>query len=227
MANRIHPTAHVEGDVELGDGNVVGPFAVLIGPIALGDDNVIGPHACLGTPAAEIWRRREEAPGKRVVLGSRCVVREHAAVQKPIYGDETRLGDDVYVMHGVDVAHDAQLGDGAICAANAALAGVARLCERAYVAIGATVHQHTVIGHYAIVGASAAATRDVRPFTRHVPGRPPTLNAYAIERYGFEDDRDDIERYVAEGRPPRGERIGAMVAEYEELHAASGRGEYR
>lgn len=226
MGNLIHPTAHIEGDVQLGDGNVIGPYAVLLGPIVMGDDNAIGPHACVGTLAAEIWRRREEPVDKRVVLGNRCIVREHAAVQKPVYGDETRLGDDVYVMHGVDVAHDSRLDDGAVCAANAALAGVSRLCEGAYVAIGAAVHQLTVIGHYAIVGASAAATRNVRPFTRLVPGQPPSLNDYAIARYGFEEHRDDIERYVAERRAPRSQRIGAMVAEYEELHAASGRGEY-
>jgi UDP-N-acetylglucosamine acyltransferase len=226
MDNLIHPTAHVEGDVQLGHGNVIGPYAVLLGPIVMGDDNLIGPHACIGTLAAEIWRRREIPTDKRVEIGNRSIVREHAAVQKPIYGDATRLGDDVYVMHAVDVAHDSRLDDGAVCAANAALAGVSRLCEGAYVAIGATVHQLSVIGHYAIVGASAAATRNVRPFTRHVPGQPPTLNSYAIDRYGFSEDRDAIERYVYEGRTPEG-RIGAMVAEYEELHAKSGRDEYR
>jgi UDP-N-acetylglucosamine acyltransferase len=88
------------------------------------------------------------------------------------------------------------------------------------------VHQHSVVGHYAIVGASAAATRNVRPFTRLVPGQPVTVNTYAIERYGFEEHRDEIERYVRERRRPDSDRIGAMVDEYERLHAASGRGEH-
>lgn len=226
MPNHIHPTAVLVGDVELGHGNVVGPYAVLEGPIRMGDDNRIGPHACIGTPAAEIWRRREDLAAKRVEIGSRCIVREHAAVQKPIYGDVTRLADDVYVMHAVDVAHDCRLDDRAVCAANSALAGVSRLCEGAYVAIGATVHQFSVVGHYAIVGASAAATRNLRPFTRLVPGRPESVNSYAIERYGFQDHRGEIEGYVREGRRPVSERIGRMIDEYERLHAASGRGEY-
>ena len=226
MTNQIHPTAVLQGEVILGRGNVVGPYAVLEGPLRIGDDNLIGPHACIGMPAAEIWRRREDPAGHRVEIGSRCIVREHASIQKPIYGDVTRLGDDVYVMHAVDVAHDCRLDDGAVCAANSALAGISQLCERAYVAIGATVHQHAVIGHYAIVGASAAATRDLRPFTRLVPGQPATVNVYAIERYGFGEHRDEIERYVREGRRPDSERIGAMVDEYELLHARSGRGEH-
>ncbi|WP_232290263.1 hypothetical protein [Micromonospora sp. ATCC 39149] len=37
MANRIHPTAVVGADVELGDDNVVGPYSVVVGPCRIGN----------------------------------------------------------------------------------------------------------------------------------------------------------------------------------------------
>jgi UDP-N-acetylglucosamine acyltransferase len=225
-ANEIHATAVVEGDVRMGTGNVIGPYAVLIGPLTIGDDNRIGPHAVIGTPGDELWQRRYDAQAKRVAIGNRCTIREHTTVHKACYGDVTVLGDDVYLMHGAYVAHDTELGDGAVLAQNAAIGGVSRVLEGGYVAMGAVLHQRAVVGHYAIVGAAAAAVKSVRPFTRHVPGQPVTLNEYAVERHGFAGQRDEIERYVREGRAPEHPRLRAMVATYEALRDAAGRGEY-
>lgn len=224
--NAVHPTAVVEGDVQMGSGNVVGPYCVLEGPLTLGDDNHIGPHAVIGTRGDEIWQRRYETAGKRVQIGSRCTIREHVTVHKPCYGDVTSIGDDVYLMHGAYVAHDSRVGDGAILAQNTAIGGVSRVLEGGYLAMGAVLHQQTVLGQYAIVAAAAAAVRSVRPFTRHVPGQPITVNAYAIERYGFGEHRRDIERYVHEGVVPADGPIALMVAEYVELRDAAGRGEH-
>jgi len=224
--NEIHPTAIVEGDVRLGSGNEIGPYAVLYGPLTLGDDNVIGPHAVIGTRGDEIWQRRYDTTGKRVELGSRCIVREHVTIHKPCYGEETVVGDDVYLMPGAYVAHDTIVGDGAVLAQNTAIGGVSRVLERGYLAIGAVLHQQAVIGQYAIVAAAAAAVKSVRPFSRHVPGQPTTVNAYAIERYGFGDQREEIERYVLDGVAPSSDRVGAMVAAYAALRDEGGRGEY-
>lgn len=225
--NVIHPTALIDGDVEMGSGNTIGPFCVLTGPLRLGDDNDIGPHAVLGTRGDELRQRRYDATDKRIDVGSRCTVREHVTVHKPCYGDMTTIGDDVYLMHGAYVAHDTRLGDGAVLAQNAAIGGVSRVLRGGYVAMGAVLHQQTVVGHYAIVGAGAAAVKSVRPFTRFVPGQPVTVNAYAIERYGLQEHRTDIERYVLDHVVPHEGPIAAMVAEYVALRDEAGRGEYR
>lgn len=222
-ANEIHPTAVVDGDVTLGSGNRVGPFAVLHGPLELGDDNEIGAHAVIGVRGDELRDRRYDASGKRIRIGSRCIIREHATVHKPCYGEETVVGDDVYVMHGGYVAHDTRLGDGAVLAQNTAIGGVSRVLDFGYLAMGAVLHQETVLGQYAIVAAGAAAVRHVRPFSRFIPGRPTTVNAYAVERYGFGDLREEIERYVLAGEAPTSDRLGAIVAAYEAQRDASNR----
>jgi UDP-N-acetylglucosamine acyltransferase len=220
--NRIHPTAIVDGDVRMGHGNVIGPFCLLSGPLTLGDDNRIGPYACIGTPGDEIKLREYDLTGKQIEIGSRCVIREHVTVHKPCYGGVTRLGDDVYLMHGAYVAHDTVIEDRAILAQNAAIGGVARVLEGAYVAMGSALHQRAIVGQYAILGAAAAGVRSLRPFTRFIPSQPVTVNVYAIERYGFAEDREEIERYVLDRRAPTSARLAAMVAHYEELQAQAG-----
>jgi UDP-N-acetylglucosamine acyltransferase len=225
-ANEIHPTAVIDGDVQIGSGNVIGAFCVLEGPLMLGDNNQVGPHAVIGTRGDEIWQRRYDTTGKRVTIGSRCTVREHTTVHKPCYGELTVLGDDVYLMPGAYVAHDTQLHDGAILAQNTVIGGVSRVLEKGYLASGAVLHQHAVLGHYAIVGAAAAAVRCVRPFSRFVPGQPVTVNAYAIERHGFGAQREEIEHWVLERTPPTSDRLAAMAADYERLRDEGGRGEY-
>jgi UDP-N-acetylglucosamine acyltransferase len=220
--NTIHPTAIVDGDVRMGSGNVIGPFCVLTGPLTLGDDNRIGPYACIGTPGDEIKQRDYDVTGKRIEIGSRCLIREHVTVHKPCYGDVTRLGDDVYLMHGAYVAHDTIVEDRAILAQNAAIGGVSRVLEGGYVAMGSALHQRAIVGQYAILGAAAAGIRSLRPFTRFIPSQAVTVNTYAIERYGFAEHREEIERYVLEREPPTSRRLGEMVAHYEALQAAAG-----
>lgn len=226
MGNQIHPTAVLDGEIEMGEDNVIGPFSVLLGPLRIGSGNHVGPHASIGTPGDEIWQRRYDTAGKAVEIGDACTIREHVAIHKPVYGELTRVGSHVFLMHGSYVAHDTVVADRAVLAQNTAIGGVSRVLEGAYVAMGAAVHQRAVIGHYSIVAAASAAIRDVRPFTRFIPGRPTSVNTYALTRYGLEEHRDEIARYVHEGRPPESERIGRMVAEYEQLHAESERGQY-
>ncbi len=225
--NRIHPTAIIQDDVRMGSGNVIGPYAVLLGPLELGDDNDVGPHAVIGTRGDELANRRYDATEKRVRIGSRCTIREHTTVHKPCYGELTSLGDDVYLMHGAYVAHDTTLQDGAVLAQNAAIGGVSRVLTAGYVAMGAVLHQQAVVGHYAIVGAGAAAVRGVRPFSRFIPGQPRSLNDYAIERYGFAEQRAEIAAYVLEDERPTSAPLVRIVEEYEAHLAASGRGEHR
>jgi UDP-N-acetylglucosamine acyltransferase len=221
--NDIHPTAIVDGDVVLGAGNRVGAYAVLHGPLEMGDDNEIGAHAVIGVRGDELRDRRYDASAKRIRMGSRCIVREHATVHKAVYGEETVLGDDVYVMHGGYVAHDTIVADGAVLAQNAVIGGVSRVLDYGYLAMGAVLHQETVLGGYAIVAAGAAAVRHVRPFARYIPGQATTVNAYAVERYGFAEHREEIERYVLAGEAPSSDRVGAIVAAYEAQRDASNR----
>src|SRR3954466_6522409 len=70
--NRIHPTAVIGPEVELGDDNVIGAYAVLLGPATIGSGNWIGPHAVVGTPGESrgATHPSDDAPcGNGIVVG--------------------------------------------------------------------------------------------------------------------------------------------------------------
>jgi UDP-N-acetylglucosamine acyltransferase len=190
MGNRIHPTAIVGADVELGDGNVIGPFTVLVGPCRIGDDNWIGPHVTIGTPAEH---RDEPHPagwdgeqaGAGVHLGSRNRIREYVAIHQGTR-HATRIGDDCYLLAGSHAAHDAVLDDGVTLACAAQLAGHTHVWPHATLGMGALVHQHGHVGPGAMVGMGAAVRGEVPAFAVSVgvPARVTGMNVVGLRRLG-------------------------------------------
>jgi len=213
VPNEIHPTAVIEGDVELGERNVIGPFCHLRGPLVLGDDNLLSSHVCLGLPGQDTREPRYDDSAKRVVVGDRTIIREFTSVQKGCYEEETRIGSDVFLMQSVHVPHDAHLADGVVLTPMVALAGLVRVLTGANLALGSGVVQHLVVGQYSIVAAGALARRHVRAFTRFIPGKPDTVNHYAVEKHRFGAHVDDITAYVEEGvTPPAGPVLDVVRA---------------
>lgn len=226
MSNKIHPTAIIGAGVELGQGNEIGAYTVIEGPLTLGDRNWIGPHVTIGTPGQDTRNPRYDSSSARIEIGSDNIIREYTAIQKPCYRDVTRIGNRVFLMQSVHVPHDAIIQDDVVLTPMVALGGICHLLRGANIALGCTVHQYAVIGHYSIVGMGAAVFKNVRPFSKYVPGKPVGVNEYAIKKFGFDDVREDIESYLLAGREPTTERFGLIVEEFERLSQDSGRPVY-
>ncbi|MGI4953893.1 MAG: hypothetical protein ACRYGM_18980 [Janthinobacterium lividum] len=225
-SNDIHPTAIVTGAVTIGPGSVILPYSVLTGPLEIGRNNIIGPHTVIGSPGQDTRNPRYDSSRSRIRIGDDNIIREHVSIQKPCYGHTTDIGSRTYIMHNVHVPHDARIGDDAVLAPGVVLAGLVHVLRGANLAIGCTVHQRSVIGQYAIAAMGAIVIRNIRPFSRHIPDRPVSVNEYAVEKFGFGEWLPEIRDYVLSGAPPNAPEIVAIVDQYNQLHAASGREQY-
>lgn len=224
--NSIHPTAVIGPEVRLGKNNRILPYSVLTGPLDIGDDNIIGPHVVLGSDGADTRAPRHDSSKSAIRIGSRNIIREFTAIQKPCYRDLTLIGNDVFIMQGASLSHDVILEDKVVVTAMVVLAGITRILEGANLGMGCTVNQYCVIGQYSIVATGAAAMKNVKPFSRYIPGKPLTVNEYAIKKFGFADFADEIRRYVLQGAAPRSEWLSVIVDRYRRLAQESGKGEY-
>lgn len=224
--NKIHSTVIIEGDVKLGKNNEILPYTVLIGPLEIGDNNYISTHVVIGTPGEDTKNPRHDSSDKVIKIGSNNIIREHVAIQKPCYEDVTRIGDGVFLMHGSHVPHDAWLADKVTLAPNVVVGGISKLLEGCNIGMGATLHQFSVIGQYSIVATNAAAIKNVKPFSRYIPGKPISVNTYAIKKFGFEEYEEEIIAYVMENTQPTSKIIIDIVKEFEDFHLKSGRAIY-
>ena len=200
--NKIHPTVIIEGDVKLGHNNTILPNCVIYGPTEIGDDNIIGPNVVIGTPGQDTRNRYYDSSNCKIKIGNRNIIREFTAIQKPCYEDITLIGDDVYLMQSVHIPHDAHLYDKVVVTPMTVLAGLAKVLEGANLAIGCALNQRTTIGQYSIAAAGAVVMKNIKPFSRYIPGKPISVNKYAIDKYGYGDYYDEIEAYVLQDVKP-------------------------
>ena len=224
--NDIHSTAIIEGDVKLGNGNRILPHTIIYGPVEIGDNNIIGPNVVIGTPGQDTRNPRYDAEGKRIRIGHNNIIREFTAIHKPAYGELTEIGDEVYIMQSVHIPHDAVIESHAVITPMCVLAGMVRVMYGANVAIGAAVSQYCVVGPYAIAGMGASVLKNIRPFSRYIPGKPVTPNEYAIKKFGLGDFEEEIGRYVIHHEPPSSEIIRNVVKRFDEYAKLSGRDAY-
>lgn len=225
--NNIHPSVIIEGDAKLGKNNTILPNCVIYGPVEIGDDNLIGPNVVIGTPGQDTRNRYYDSSNCKIKIGNRNIIREFTAIQKPCYEDITLIGDDVYLMQSVHIPHDAHLYDKVVVTPMTVLAGLAKVLEGANLAIGCALNQRTTIGQYSIAAAGAVVMKNIKPFSRYIPGKPISVNKYAIDKYGFSDFANEIGEYVINNVPPVSEPIVSIVNTFDNWVAKYGLDTYK
>jgi UDP-N-acetylglucosamine acyltransferase len=221
--NNIHPTAIIDSRVELGDNNIIGAYAVIEGPTRIGNNNRIGSHVIIGSPGQDTRNPRYDSKDCYIEIGDNNIIREFTAIQKPCYKDITIIGNNVFLMQSVHIPHDAVLQDDVVITPMCVLAGITNILKGANLGMGCTIHQYSVIGHYSLVAMGSALTKNIMPFSIFVQGKPPRVNAYAVQKFGFTEYEDEIRKYVLEGIFPISESILSIAEEFERLHKDSKR----
>jgi UDP-N-acetylglucosamine acyltransferase len=164
---------------------------VLDGWTRLGSYNRIFPFASIGLAPQDLKYAGEET---RLEIGDHNVIREFVTLHRgtPGGGGVTRIGSHTLIMAYAHVAHDCFIGDHAMLANAATLAGHVTVEEWAVVGALCPVHQYVRIGAHAYVGGGTTITKDVLPFSKTVAARDTHaygLNAVGLERRGFSKER--------------------------------------
>jgi UDP-N-acetylglucosamine acyltransferase len=200
---KVHPTAIVSAEAELGDDAEVGAFAI-VGPrvtvgarsriaaratleqnVRLGADCQVGTGSILGGAPQDLKYAGEET---WVEIGDGTVIREYCTINRgTTQSRRTSLGKGCLVMTYVHIAHDCHLGDRVILANGVQLAGHVTIDTCATISGLTPVHQFVKIGAYAFIGGMSRVTKDVPPYTKAVgsPMKLYGLNAVGLQRHGF------------------------------------------
>jgi UDP-N-acetylglucosamine acyltransferase len=177
---RIHPSAILSPEVELGDDVEVGPLAVLEGPIRLGPGCVIRPGAFLVGPltmgcgnvvhsGAVLGERPQHLKYKgeltTLEIGEHNTFREHVTVHRGTsYSGRTVIGNHNFFMVHSHIAHDCIIGDRCIFTNGCLLAGHCIVEDNVILSGNSAVHQFVRIGRLALLSGCSCTTRDMPPF---------------------------------------------------------------
>lgn len=203
----IHPTAIVDTDAELSSGVRIGPYCivgagaklgadvelmshvVISGDVTVGARTVVHPFAALGGPPQHGGYKGEPT---RAVIGSDCLIREHATVNRGTVqgGGVTEVGDKCMLMTASHVAHDCHVASNVTLANNATLGGHVAIGEFVFLGGLCAIHQNCRVGAYAFIGGCAAVPADVIPFGSAIGNHAKLagLNIIGMKRRGLPRD---------------------------------------
>ncbi|MDQ4079462.1 MAG: acyl-ACP--UDP-N-acetylglucosamine O-acyltransferase [Gemmatimonadota bacterium] len=206
MSARVHPTAIIASDAQLGEDVEVGAFAIIgagcevaegcvIAPRAILERNVrlaprvrIGVGSVIGGDPQDLKFKGENTT---VEIGEDSVVREYSTINRGTSQSwKTTVGKGSFIMSYVHLAHDCHVGDGVILANGVQLAGHVTVEDRAIISGLTAVHQFVRIGSYSFIGGMSRVAKDIPPYLKAVgnPVKLYGLNSVGLQRNSFDPD---------------------------------------
>ncbi|HEX5438219.1 MAG TPA: acyl-ACP--UDP-N-acetylglucosamine O-acyltransferase [Gemmatimonadaceae bacterium] len=204
MSRRIHPTAIIADDAQLGDGVDIGPYAIIGQDCMVGDGCVIAARAVLerhvrlaanvkvgvGTViGSDPQDLKFDGEVTTVEIGENTVIREYSTINRgTTQSMKTTVGCGSFIMSYVHLAHDCHVGDGVILANAAQLAGHVTIESYAIISGLTAVHQFVKIGAHSFIGGASRVAKDIPPYLKAVgnPVRLYGLNSVGLRRSGFD-----------------------------------------
>ncbi len=177
---KIHPTAIVDKDAEIGEGCEIGPYVVIDAGAKIGKDNKFAPHvyvqgsvtigdrntichgASLGGGPQDINFKDTDTT---LHIGDDNYIGEHVTFHRGSTNRKTIIGNHNYFMGNIHIGHDCVLGNHIIMPNDSKLGGFVLVEDRVIFGAAAAVHQHVRVGTQAIVGGLFRVAQDVLPFT--------------------------------------------------------------
>lgn len=204
--SRIHATAIVSPDAEIGRDVDIGPFAIVGENCTIGDGCVISPRATIernvrlgsgvkvgigsiiGGAPQDLKFGGEETT---VEIGDGTVIREYATINRgTAHSFKTTVGRNCLLMSYVHIAHDCQIGNGVILSNVVQLAGHVMIEDKAILSGLSAVHQFARIGRHSFIGGCSRVSKDIPPFLKAVgnPVKLYGLNTVGLQRSGMADE---------------------------------------
>lgn len=156
---RVHPSAVVSADAELGSGVTVGAFTVVHAGVVLGDGAVVGSHCVLGEPTADEYDRNRGEPAPLACrVGDRSIIRSHTVIYRGV-----TIGPDLQTGHRVTIREGSEIGTGVRIGTLGDLQGDLRLGDHVRLHSNVFVSQLSVVEDFVWLFPRVTLTNDPHP----------------------------------------------------------------
>ncbi|MEM7409074.1 MAG: acyl-ACP--UDP-N-acetylglucosamine O-acyltransferase [Myxococcota bacterium] len=210
----IHPTAILDGDVELAADVQIGPHCVirgrvqigeetrlighvyLEGPLVLGAHNLVYPFTTLGFAPQDL-SFPPDREGAGLVIGDQNRFRESVTISRATGDAPTRIGDRNYWMANTHAGHDSEIGNDCVIANGTLLGGWVRVGDNVFAGGNVAVHQRCQLGRGSFLTGSVGLNKDLPPFFMLTGGNVAgSINLIGMRRSGMPSDQIDDVKWV-------------------------------
>jgi UDP-N-acetylglucosamine acyltransferase len=185
----VGPYCVVGPKVKIGKGSRLESHVVLDGDLILGEGNLVSPFCAFGGPPQDLSYKGEPTALR---IGHRNVFREGVSIHRGTMKDKglTLVGNDNYLMGYCHVAHDCVLADKIIMANQTALAGHVQVGNRVTIGGVTGITQFVRLGDFCFIGAGSVIRRDIPPFMCAKEFSQVTSpNLVGLKRSGMSEDK--------------------------------------
>jgi UDP-N-acetylglucosamine acyltransferase len=203
---RIHPTAIISANVEIGDNVEVGAYSVIEGNIKIGADCVIragayiygnvtmgkGNQVFTGAVLGEVPQHlKYNGEPTGLEIGDGNIFREQVTIHRgTTHSMVTRIGNNNFIMANSHVAHDCVVGNRCILTNGALIGGHTILEDNVVLSGNSAVHQFIRVGRLAMLSGCSTTTKDVPPFiTQQEINNVVGINVVGMRRAGLSNEQ--------------------------------------
>ncbi len=174
MPAKVHPTALVVGNVEMGEGVFVDAYAILLGPVSIGRGTYVGPNTVIGFPTSrsmkEILEKGETSEKAPTKIGEGCVIRSNCVIYE---GSE--IGNFVRMGHNVMIRENVRIGDGTLVGTNSVIDGHCKIGKAVSIQTGVYICTYSEVGNYVFLGPNAVLLNDKYVAQKEYDLKGPTI----------------------------------------------------
>lgn len=149
--------------ITLGNNNKVHLTAIIYDNVNIGRNNVIGPYAVIGGNG-EIRGKDHNSFKGTVEIGDNNVISEHVTIQRPFDADcKTIIGSNNIIMAHAHIGHDAVVGDNTEICTSSVLGGYCIVENGVKLKLKCVVRNRITIGENSIIGMGSAVVSNIEP----------------------------------------------------------------
>lgn len=185
----VHPFAYIGKNVKIGDGCVIMPYASVLEGTVMGKNNYVYQGAIVGATPQDF--NYVKGTKTYVYIGDDNAIREYVVIRRGTNPEGgTRIGNGSFLMKGVNVSHDAVIGDKCVIGNNSEITGCSCIENCAIVASQVVIKPNVRVGQWSMVECVTVADKDIPPYI--VAGGTPInyngVNAFIMVKHGFDKD---------------------------------------
>ena len=187
----IYPFAYIEDDVVIGDNCVIYPFVSIMQGTTIGNGNNIHQGTVVGAIPQDFNYKGDMT---RVEIGNNNIIRENVVINRATFKEGvTRIGDRNFIMEGVHISHDCNIGNGCVFGYGTKIAGDTEFQNGVILSSNVIVNPRVRVGVAAMISSGCRISRDVPPYivANGNPVKYSGLNSQVLSNHGVDQKTQD------------------------------------